>query len=365
MKPAKYLFKNNVIGIAIIICMAAMFASCGIDGSDTSSAEDTAEDAAAGENTGDVENVPTTVTYLSEGQEIAALLYIPPDYAEGEKRPAIVFTRPASGVKEQTVGLYAERMSRKGFVTLAFDPGGYGESQGRPQIENPYGVIEDAKNSACYLRTRSEVDTENVFNIGICMGSAYATYATALDAGIRGVATVSPYLNPEDQYLQSMGGPSFVRMTILPMTSNARQAYFQTGEEFFIPVVPETEEEVQAQGGVDPIQAGMMTYYLPGMPGDVPNWKNQGNLYSGENLLGFSVRHVLPLLDGIPFFMAYGADAPTVDGCEAFYDAVPGPKEKHVIEGAGHFDLYYKPEYVDPIVDRIDAFFRSHMRTGS
>lgn len=47
------------------------------------------------------------VTYLSGGKKLSALLYIPEDYKEGEKRLAIVITRPDSGVKERTSGLYA------------------------------------------------------------------------------------------------------------------------------------------------------------------------------------------------------------------------------------------------------------------
>mgnify|MGYP002064458387 CR=1 FL=1 len=70
------------------------------------------------------------VSFISEGQKLAGLLYLPEDYQKGEKRPAIVFIRPGTGVKEQTAGLYAKLLSEKGFVTLAFDPRGFGESEG-------------------------------------------------------------------------------------------------------------------------------------------------------------------------------------------------------------------------------------------
>lgn len=78
-----------------------------------------------------------TVTYLSEEKKISALVYVPEDYQKGEKRPGIVFTRPAGGVKEQTAGVYAEQFSDRGFVTLAFDPRGFGKSEGRSHVENP------------------------------------------------------------------------------------------------------------------------------------------------------------------------------------------------------------------------------------
>ena len=36
-------------------------------------------------------------------------------------------------------------------------------------------------------------------------------------------------------------------------------------------------------------------------------------------------------------------------------------KELLIFENATHFDLYYKPEYVDPIVEKVSAFFNNYM----
>jgi fermentation-respiration switch protein FrsA (DUF1100 family) len=63
--------------------------------------------------------------------------------------------------------------------------------------------------------------------------------------------------------------------------------------------------------------------------------------------------------------MAVGSEEYIMDSAHAydeFYSKVKGPKEKLVIEGAGHFDLYWKPEHVNPITDRIAAFFKKHMK---
>jgi len=62
--------------------------------------------------------------------KLSALVHIPKNYEEDQKKPAIVITRPGSGVKEQTAGIYAQKFSEQGFVTLVFDPKGFGESQG-------------------------------------------------------------------------------------------------------------------------------------------------------------------------------------------------------------------------------------------
>jgi len=43
-----------------------------------------------------------------------------------------------------------------------------------------------------FICTLPQVDTEKVFNVGICMGAGYAGFATALDARIQGYAMITP-----------------------------------------------------------------------------------------------------------------------------------------------------------------------------
>jgi fermentation-respiration switch protein FrsA (DUF1100 family) len=36
-------------------------------------------------------------------------------------------------------------------------------------------------------------------------------------------------------------------------------------------------------------------------------------------------------------------------------------KDFFVVEGAGHYDMYYKPEYVNPAIDRLVPFYSKHL----
>lgn len=65
------------------------------------------------------------------GITLAADAYVPKN-AEG-KLPAIAVSGPFGAVKEQSSGLYAQKMAELGFFAIAFDPSYTGESGGTPR----------------------------------------------------------------------------------------------------------------------------------------------------------------------------------------------------------------------------------------
>ena len=77
------------------------------------------------------------------GITLAADLYTPKG-AVG-KLPAIAVSGPFGAVKEQSSGLYAQKMAELGFLTIAFDPSYTGESGGMPRyVASP--AIKQIKN---------------------------------------------------------------------------------------------------------------------------------------------------------------------------------------------------------------------------
>lgn len=61
---------------------------------------------------------------------MSAVIYYPEEFDNSLNYPAIVVTHPGGGVKEQTAGLYAKKLSENGYITIAYDASYQGESTG-------------------------------------------------------------------------------------------------------------------------------------------------------------------------------------------------------------------------------------------
>ena len=126
------------------------------------------------------------------GITLAADLYTPKG-AEG-KLPAIAISGPFGAVKEQSSGLYAQKMAEYGFLTLAFDPSFTGESGGSPRyVASPDINTEDFCAAVDFLSVQENVDTDRIGIIGICGWGGMAINAAAQDTRIKATATMTMY----------------------------------------------------------------------------------------------------------------------------------------------------------------------------
>lgn len=58
-----------------------------------------------------------------------------------------------------------------------------------------------------------------------------------------------------------------------------------------------------------------------------------------------------------PVLLITGEKAETRKFSQQAYDNAQQPKELMVIPGASHFDLYDKPQFVNPAIDKLAVFF--------
>ncbi len=101
------------------------------------------------------------VTFVNHfGITLAADLYEPKEYTG--KLPALAVCGPFGAVKEQSSGLYAQEMAKRGFLTIAFDPSFTGESGGYPRSFNSPDInVEDYQAAIDFLSVQDNVDPES------------------------------------------------------------------------------------------------------------------------------------------------------------------------------------------------------------
>ncbi len=79
------------------------------------------------------ENVPGKVnihpvTYKLNGIAIVLMFILPANFNSSKSYPAVVVAHPNGGVKEQTAGLYAQRLAEVGYITIVADAAYQGAS---------------------------------------------------------------------------------------------------------------------------------------------------------------------------------------------------------------------------------------------
>lgn len=183
------------------------------------------------------------VTYpaKSMGAAIVANLFRPAGFDTSKRYTAIVVTHPFGGVKEQTSGLYAQRLAEQGFLTLAYDASYHGESGGAPRLmEVPAQRMDDISCAVDFLVKHPQVDAGRIGSLGICAGGGYALCHATTEMRIQAVAAVSTF-NLGEARREGMGTISHEeRLKRLRDAAEARSREARGEAVTLVPVVPDS-----------------------------------------------------------------------------------------------------------------------------
>lgn len=301
-----------------------------------------------------------TVTFKNKAIKIAAHLHFPDNFKEDQKYPALVGIHPAGGVKEQVIGLYAQRLAENGFIALVYDSSNQGESEGEPRLlEDPTIRVEDARCAADFLSTLPYVDTERMGVFGVCAGGGYAISVAQTERRFKAVATVSAA--PMGEGFRSFLGmvvPASELIKTLSMVASQRTAESNGASPMYAPFVPEKFEEINEKTP-DLMREGY-DYYRT-LRGQHPNSKGRFLFTSMDKLLAYSAfDHISDFLTQ-PLLLVAGSKADTKLFSDQAFELSNGPKELFVVEGATHIAMYDVPEYVDLAVNKMVKFYKDNL----
>lgn len=294
--------------------------------------------------------------------DLAAALHLPDDLDVDARHPAVVITGPGSSVKEQIAANYASRLASRGLVALTFDPAYQGQSGGEPRdLEDPYARSADVSFAVDAVSELPFVDPERIGVLGICAGGGYAVHAARTDHRMRAVGAVVPG-NVGRSFREFNAAPDGVAGA-LDRLAAARTAEALSGQVSRSQWLPDTLEEAAAAGvdDIDTIQA--ITYYRTPRGYNAYS-TNRRAQRSDALLIGFDAFHLVDQLLTQPLQVVVGGrignTASYADGM-ALAQQAPNAAEVLVVDGAGHYEMYDVPEYVDQAVERLATFYRAHL----
>jgi uncharacterized protein len=301
----------------------------------------------------------TNVSFKSNALKLAGHLYIPDDYKKGEKRQAIVVAHPFGGVKEQTAGLYAKKLSEKGFITLAFDASYQGESEGEPRyLEDPFARVEDIKSAVSFLETLDEVDEQGIGALGICASGGYVPFAAETDQRIKAVAGVSA-VDMGDLFRKGLPSSTFPNLQqSLEASGKARTEEAKGQPPHLQHIVPNTPEEIPKDA---PTLYREGTDYYRTPRAQHPNSPNLFLTRSIDQIAEYSSYDHIDMISPRPLLMIAGTKADTRFFSEMAIEKAKEPKELDLIEGATHIDMYDREKYVGPAVEKMNSFFTQYL----
>lgn len=295
------------------------------------------------------------VTYKLNGLDISANVYTPPDYDPTKTYAAVVVAHPNGGVKEQTAGLYAQRLAEQGYVTMAADASYQGASGGQPRyIDKPANRVEDIHGMADYISQYAGVDKSRLGLLGICGGGGYSLKAAQTDKRFKAVATLSMFNSGRVRRNGFMDSQLATIQARLQQASDARTQEAAGGKVLYANDVVLTDEQIAKL----PFEMYRQGFEYYGKTHRHPNSDTRYTLSSLLDLMSFDATNQIELINQ-PLLMIAGSKADSLYMTEDAFAKATGTKDKELfkIEGATHIETYWVPKFVNMAADKLTRFY--------
>lgn len=297
------------------------------------------------------------VNFKSNNLNVVANMYFPENFDENNQYPAIVVNHPAGGVKEQTAGLYAERLATLGYVTMAYDASYQGESEGQPHnLENPSSRVEDVRAAVDYFNTLDFIDDSRIGALGICAGGGYTIKAAQTEKRIKAVVGISA-ADIGQNFRKGWTGNQDEKdiNPLLEQVAEQRKAEANGAPQKLVGFVPEEPTEDMDQETKDGWE------YCRTPRAQHERSINQFPFISFDRIIEFTAFDLVDKLLTQPVLFIAGSEAGTLWQSENAYERALEPKDIHIVEGANHFDMYDKEPFVTEAVEKMNSFYGQYL----
>ncbi|MEU1985750.1 alpha/beta hydrolase [Nocardia sp. NPDC019395] len=296
--------------------------------------------------------------------DLAADLYLPDAFDTAHSHAAVVLSTPGSSVKEQIGANYASRLRDSGLAALVFDPAHQGRSGGEPRdLEDPYRRGEDISYAIDALTLVPGIDPDRIGILGICAGGGYAVHTARTDHRIKAVGTVVA----ADMGAAFRGFAPNGPAAALDELAEARTREVLDGQRNRVNWLPDTLEDAAAAGITDIDTTQAITYYRTSR-GHSPHSTNRRLARSDSLILGYDAFAQVEELLTQPLAVVLAGRKGSTGSYEMgmrLWAMAPNPVDLYVVEGAGHYEMYDVPEYIDRAIARLVPFYREHLSVAT
>jgi dienelactone hydrolase len=299
------------------------------------------------------EFIKDDVTYFSNGLKIAAHLYRPADWQEGDAPlPAVVCLTGYTGRKNVATIDIPRRLAREGFMALAPDYQGYGESEGERGRHRPLEQAQNTYDAVTYLETVEGVAGDRIGVYGSSFGGANAVWAAAFDPRLK-VVVSAVGVHDGARWLRSVRS-AYDWFQFRDRVREAARRRVRTGEREMIfrydiyPNDPDAAEKpimnVEEHGAED------VTHV---------------DIESVEACLRYKPDWVVDRIAPRPvlFFLAEYDSIVPPEEVRATYERCGEPKKLVELAGARHNHVYEfsNSEHFETVASEATAWFRAHL----
>jgi len=289
------------------------------------------------------------ISFYSEGNKLDGTIYLPDEYQEGEKLPAIIPNSGYQGFNEFYPRMFAKHLTSAGFVCLGFDYRGFANSEGEQGRVILDEQVEDIVNAITFLQSQDEVNPEAIGLIGWGMGAANVVRVTAKDKRVKAVAVLNGFFNGS-RWLKSIH--TYVEwMNIVEMVKEDRIRRVLHGkslrEDPFIhyPLDPATNDYVEKE-------------LAPLSP-----FGKKTQLQFTDSIIQMNAEGVVANISPRPIFIGHGHQnlLHPMDESISLYQKAQEPKYFYIIKGKHNDFMYNDHKEFRKLTEKLKEFFKRNL----
>ena len=289
-----------------------------------------------------------TVNFYSEGFRLVGDVYYPDTLTPGTRRAGVVLCHGYTGVKDLYLPDNARVLNAAGYVVLAFDYKGWGDSEGPRSRLAPYSRVADVQAALTFLASLPEVDPARMGIYGTSYGGATVVWTAAIDPRVKCVVSVVGIGNGT-RWMRSVRRPDeFHDLIARAEADRLRQAVegkseFVKREEILLPDRQSAELAAAARRNNPAAVSTIPLEYI-------------------HETLEFNPEWVVDRIAPRPVLFITTDDDRLVPPEEsiALHARAGDPKRLVILKGYGHYEVYLEPAFSE-VMRETTAWFRQYL----